>query len=209
MKPSLIAVCLMAIGLYLWNKDSKPSSPLAQQIKNPPAQKNSPAGQLRIPENVEVSEAARTPAQTKEETFEFNPQIEATLPLNGTNQVMLEISVIEKQKYRPEFGTKITEDHLFTFFRSPVVREDTWPVAYDHSRHKLYPVSHILHLKGVDEEQRQLLKAEGMTEYYYHKRLKYLSVKSTPIQVLKDFQQLKERGFDVRLEIIKERVKPN
>jgi hypothetical protein len=153
----------------------------------------------------------RTPAQAAEQIslVPFDATSEQKIAIGGDDVLLPEIFAIARKKYRQEIGKKVSEDRFFIYFRSAVVSGGSSPVAYDRSLQKLYPVSHILHLKGIDPAERDLLRAEGMAEYYYHPRLKYLSLKSTPTRVLRDYQHLKERGFDVRMEVLKERVKPN
>jgi hypothetical protein len=61
-----------------------------------------------------------------------------------------------------------------------------------------------VHIKGVDDTLRGQLKAEGFKEYYYHSRLKLMSIENSPSEILQRYQEFKDRGLKVSLEILKE-----
>lgn len=114
------------------------------------------------------------------------------------------IRTIPKHKYLPSMGPNLTEINGFVYFRPASAEINGWPVAQDKSSERLFPVSHILHVKGVDAELREQLKSQGMNEFYYHSRLKLISLEATPETVVKQFQQLTARGYDARLEVLKD-----
>lgn len=114
------------------------------------------------------------------------------------------LATIAATAYKPEFGKKIAEDGKFVFFEATAAPADAWPVAQNATTNRLFPISHVLHIKGIDATERDQLKAEGMQEYYYHSRLKFISLSTTPSTVLQQFHSLTKRGFDVRLEVLKD-----
>ncbi len=215
MKKKFIGLAILILGaaIYLkWHRteNSFALKPVKKQIV-PKATSLDPKTMKEVPVPASLIPKLRGPASVSDgpEPLAFEVEKEKLLRVSKNWSLILDISVMDKKKYRPEFGKKLLEDKYFIFFRSPVNQKDAWPVAYDPSRQRLYPVSHILHIKGVDESERLQFRAEGMSEYYYHARMQYLSVQSTPRQVVKDYEILKERGFDVRMEVLKEGVKPN
>jgi hypothetical protein len=204
---------LAIVAFQWWQHNPSPLSAESHLLKPSasPVAVIEPESARSVPDQTPMVPTLRGPASLSRGPgpLPFDVENEKSLAAGKNIKLMLDISVIDKKKYRPELGKKILDDQHFTFFRSPVTHNETWPVAYDSSRRRLFPVSHILHIKGVDEKERVQFRAEGMTEYYYHARIQYLSLQSTPTQVVKDYQILKERGFDVRLEVLKEGVKPN
>ncbi len=215
MKKKIIVLASLSLCAAIYLSRHQTDHPIAfKPVKKqivPKATSLDPKTMREIPLPASMIPNLRVPASVSSgpEPLPFEVEKEKSLRVSKNWSLMLDISVMDKKKYRPEFGKKILEDKHFVFYRSPVTQKEAWPVAYDPARARLYPVSHILHIKGVDESERVQFRAEGMTEYYYHARMQYLSVKSTPTQVVKDYQILKERGFDVRMEVLKEGVKPN
>jgi hypothetical protein len=216
MKKKLFGLALVALGVvtyHWWHVAPAPvtSKFLPAKIAEPILVSDQTKASMPVTDPSPMMPVQRAPASLSHgpSPLPFDVEKENSLSVGKNWKLMLDMSVINKKKFRPELGKKLWEDQHFTFFRSPVAHKETWPVAYDPARRQLFPVSHILHIKGVDENERLQFRAEGMTEYYYHARLKYLSVQSTPTQVVKDYQILKARGFDVRMEVLKEGIKPN
>jgi hypothetical protein len=119
-------------------------------------------------------------------------------------QIVEGVSTMEKNKYKSSLGKKISENAQYVYFRPASGKTEAWPVALDSTNLRLYPISHVLHVKGVGPELRAQFKSEGLNEYYYHPRLKFMFLEASPSTVLQQFQKLTARGFDVRLEVIKE-----
>ena len=128
------------------------------------------------------------------------------LRIGKSFQLVKNLNAIHKTAYSPKFGKKIKEDKYFVFFKPNHSNRPGFPVAFNASRQKLFPISHILHLRGIDSSERDQFKAEGMSEFYYHAPLKMLSLNTSPATVVQQYQSLKARGFDVRLEVLKETV---
>jgi hypothetical protein len=119
------------------------------------------------------------------------------------------VSTVTKAKYKPSLGKKIFENGQYVFFKPVSAKTEAWPVALSSTNLKLYPISHILNVKGVDANTREQFKAEGMHEYYYQPRMQLIFLEATPATVLKQYRALTARGFDVRLEVIKETPRAN
>ena len=122
-------------------------------------------------------------------------------------QIVEGVSTLAKNKYNSSLGKKISENDQYVYFRPASGKTEAWPVALDSTNLKLYPISHVLHVKGVGPELRAQFKSEGLNEYYYHPRLKFMFLEASPSTVIQQFQKLTARGFDVRLEVIKETPK--
>lgn len=157
-----------------------------------------------------VPQKERTPASKK--TGKQKPERHLSSVKTGSGikvgknyEVIADLATLPRAQYRPEMGKKVYEDKHHIFFH-PASQQATeaLPVALNPSNQKLYPVSPVLHLKGVDETERTQLKSEGMQEFYYHARMKLLSLETSPSTVLSQYQTLLKRGFDVRLEILKD-----
>lgn len=119
-------------------------------------------------------------------------------------EVLTGVYGLKKELFKPHMGHKVSEDQHFIYYQSDVMVPEAYPVALNSGSQKIYPLSPILHVKGADEVLRAQLKAEGMSEFYYHPRMKLLSVQSSPSLVLSQYQALLKRGLDVRLEVLKE-----
>jgi hypothetical protein len=218
MKNSVRMIFFFFLGLWLWHGPL--SSPISENKHPRMAQVGAIKTAERTPKShpqtapemgSKTTPLARRPAQSQltRGTLPLNLEEESHLALDGRDHVMLEISAIPRDQYRPEMGGKISENRRLVFFRSPVVSDKTFPVAYDESRQKLYPIVSILHLRQIDESVRAEVLGQGLREYYYHPGLKYLAVESTSTRVLGQYEALKSKGFKVRLEILKEGVRPN
>ncbi len=89
------------------------------------------------------------------------------------------VLTLHKDQYKSKMGKKISENNRYVFFRPASNKIKASPVALDTVNQRLFPVSHILHVKGVNAELRAQFKAEGMEEYYYHSRLKLISLETS------------------------------
>src|SRR5665647_657367 len=135
--------------------------------------------------------AARLPAQVFRPSLRPSPTLplkdfvrDESVIMSGGEWLLKDIGVVPKASYQAHMGVVVSEQKGYVFFKKDSL-EASWPVAYDPSSRMLYPVVHILHLREVTEETRATLLAEGQEEYYYHSRLKLLSLMSSPSEVLK------------------------
>lgn len=155
-----------------------------------------------------VNRPKRTPSSIRGRDHKKKP-VDVVLSKNpikiGKNfQVVDGIAGLEKAKYKSSLGKKILENEQYVFFKPAMEVKEAWPVALDSVNQKLFPISHVLHIKGVDADLRAQFKSEGMHEYYYNTRLKFMFLETSPTTVLQQFQKLTARGFDVRLEVLKD-----
>jgi hypothetical protein len=100
--------------------------------------------------------------------------------------------------------TLLWHDGVYGFYQKKP-GDKSIPVAYNPHIKKLFPVSSILHVKGVEESDRQKLKDQGYEEYLYFKSIKKISLKSSPDQVVKLYQDLEKQGYKVKIEVLDNR----
>lgn len=175
------------------NKKSPTKKEIFVTKKYPPVPSSSVK---RLPASVYVK---RSPAKKLDLALAETP-----IRIGKSFQVVPSVMSLLKNKYQNEFGKIVSKNEHFVFFEPKANFKDASPVALDSTNNKLYPISHILHIKGVDGQLRSQFKAQGLNEYYYHSRLKLISLETTPQTVLSQYHKLTSQGFDVRLEVIKE-----
>lgn len=167
-----------------------------------------PVGQYRPVEYPSQPEANRLPAQVNQKrNFSRTFSTVATdheFKIGKSYVLTEDLNALPRKQYLPSMGKKVSEDKYHVFFHPASHNLSALPVAWNSGQQKFYPVSPVLHVRGVDELVRTQLKSEGMQEFYYHARMKLLSLESSPSSVLSDYQDLLKRGFDVRLEILKD-----
>ncbi|MBA2404703.1 MAG: hypothetical protein H0V66_08020 [Bdellovibrionales bacterium] len=158
---------------------------------------------------IHLNRSARSPSSIPKQAIAKVVLSKNALSIGKSYKVVDGLLTVSAKKYKPEMGKKISENAHFVFFQPSSHPAEAWPVAQDITNLRLYPVSHILHVKGIDAAERAQFQAEGMQEYYYHSRLKFISLETSPTTVLKQFQTLTARGFDVRLEVLKDAPRSN
>lgn len=126
------------------------------------------------------------------------------LSIGKSFSLVQDVLTIQKKDYVPSMGAILFQNQSFVFFRSSSTDVAAWPVAQHKTTEKLHPISHILHVKGVDPELREQFKSEGLKEYYYHPRMKLISIEASPSTVLKQFHDLTARGYRASLEVLKD-----
>lgn len=207
MKRWLFLAFLLTIGVIVWKSQTEeikvteqPSLLLTKK-------------QLATKMVKEQKKVIRTPAQMVQKPTLGHPPLSRSLekwPKDETVQgpkgftILKGISALPKEQYRSQIGDKLHEDRFFVYFRPSSEQEEAWPVAYHPGTKGFYPVSHILHLKKIDSTEREALLSEGLNEYYYHSRMQLFSVETTPGTVLAQYRDLKSRGFEVTLEVLKD-----
>lgn len=106
-------------------------------------------------------------------------------------------------------GTSLLwNDGVYAFYEKRP-GEKSIPVAFNPQLNKLYPVSSVIHVRQVDESLRQQLKSKGYVEYLYFKSLKKLSLKASPDQVVRVYQDLQKQGYNVKMEVLDNRPVPH
>lgn len=138
--------------------------------------------------------------QSVESTFEKDE----TVKLTRGYEFLKDVAAISSKEFKPEMGHVIQEHDGIVFFRANPGHPYS-PVAISKTTNNLYPISSILHIKGATPALRSDVLAQGYKEYYYHAPLKFLSIKSDSAQVLRMYSELKEKGFQVQLEVLKPR----
>ena len=159
---------------------------------------------------------SRVPSSQKKdepETLKSEPPFEVNiddepLRIGKSFSLVKDMATVQKSTYTPSMGEKLTENKHYVFFRPSSAAVDAWPVALNRGSKKLFPVSHILHVKEVDSALREQLKSEGLKEFYYHAGLKFISLEASPATVIKQFQELTARGYKASLEVLKDPHQP-
>lgn len=119
---------------------------------------------------------------------------------------LTDVASVPKKDYRSGMGDELLEHSGFVFFRAEE-GHSYYPVAISRTTSTLYPISSVLHIRGATEELRNTVLAQGHEEYYYHAQLKLLSIKAGPGQIMKTYSELREKGFNVELEVLRPKHK--
>jgi hypothetical protein len=98
-------------------------------------------------------------------------------------------------------GTIIHEANGLVFFKSEP-DHNFIPVAQSRMTRALYPISSVLHIKGVNPSLRDDILGQGYSEHYYQPRIKFLSIKSDPSNIMKAYSDLRQKGYNVQLEVL-------
>ena len=205
-------IALASITFLFYTLSQEKNSPSiarsrAVKIKNFPSPKLQPIT-IKYPS---VTTVARMPAgkgrrASPPKPILRIPQSEKALKIGKSHVLVEGVSAVSESKFDSKLGKKITSSLGFVFYQ-PSSRQAAAlgvPVAMSSTNLKLYPLSQVVHIKGVDETLRGQLKTEGFKEYYYHSRLKLMSIENSPSEILQRYQEFKDRGLKVSLEIIKE-----
>jgi hypothetical protein len=125
-----------------------------------------------------------------------------TIELTKGHEFLKDVAAIAKDKYQPSMGEIISRNDEFIFFKAPEGNPYA-PVAISQATNTFYPISTILHIKGVTPAVRDELMAQGHKEYYYHPPMKFLSLETRPGEVMKVYNDLRKQGHQVELEVLK------
>ncbi len=163
--------------------------------RNPAQFKNSPT-------------PSRSPASIPSARFELDkivvPQEGVTLPRG--NVLASNVGAIPLTEWKPPMGKLLSDDGVYGYFQKNP-GEKSIPVAFNPRTRGLHPISSILHVKDVNEDMREAILKQGYTEYIYFKHLQRLSLRSSPEEVVKLYQDLGNRGYNVKLEVLEHRLK--
>lgn len=204
----LIPLTIFMVAIIKLSSERAPAPQVLVPIKNLktiPTIKYPSIPQVPPPvSRVPSAEKKEEPAADKTDpSFEINID-EEPLRIGKAFSLVKDMATVPKGAYDPSMGEKLTENKHYVFFRPSSPTLAAWPVALNRGSKKLFPVSHILHVKGVDPDLRDQLKAEGMKEYYYHAGLKFISLEASPATVVKQFQELTAKGYKASLEVLKD-----
>jgi hypothetical protein len=148
------------------------------------------------PEKENLAPLDRTP-QSLQSDFQEDPSI----VVSKGNEFITNVGAITKEDYSPKMGPIIHEHMGLVFFKTES-NHNYIPVALNRMTNALYPISSIIHLKGVNEALRNNILGQGYSEYYYQQRIQFLSIKSEPSNIMKDYSDLRQKGYDVQLEVL-------
>jgi hypothetical protein len=126
---------------------------------------------------------------------------DSTVAVTRGHELLMDVGAVPRSEYSPKMGELLQEQDGVVYFRTEP-GHDYLPVARSKMSDKLYPVSNIVHIKKVTPELREKIRAEGYIEHFYHSHLGFLSIKTSPGEVLKVYSELKEMGLKVQLEVI-------
>lgn len=210
-KISLLFLPLIALGVF-WSLNS-PEVPQAAKTtrevasipfkkeKNPsPAVKknlSSRPGVIKGLHKKVINFKNRIP-QSLAETFQKDKSISLTRGFIFIKN----IAAISKDKFHPSMGKVVQRSEQFVFFRSETNHRYI-PVAISRTTNVLYPISSILHIKGATPGIRRTLLSAGLKQYYYHEPLKLLSLQSSSTGVVSLYSELRQKGYQVELEVLK------
>jgi hypothetical protein len=157
-----------------------------------------------IPKKITMPRISRSPASVRPfSRLELGQLVvpDKEVKLSRGNILAANLGAIPLSQWKKGMSPILFDDGVYGYYRKKI-GEKSIPVAYSPAFKNLYPVSSILHIRGVDENLRQELKKSGYQEYIYFKNIRKLSLKTSPDQVVKLYQDLGKQGLDVKLEVL-------
>ncbi len=118
------------------------------------------------------------------------------------HELLRDVAAIPRKDYRPELGEILKESDGMVYFRTQAEHRYT-PVAISRRTGALFPVSQVLHVRGVTPVVRDSLLGQGYTQYYYQAPLKFLSIKSKDGHLISAYKDLVQKGYKVELEVLR------
>ncbi|WPU64173.1 hypothetical protein [Peredibacter starrii] len=197
---AVIYLALKEQGPVVETEFPAPVRKIASQATPPTPKKETvllPAKQNTSYKQVERKVRERVSPRTAED-FQQDPSYKLT----RGHVFISNVGAIPKENYKSTMGEILYQDSVFVFVRSNGDKA-LLPVAYSPSTGKLHPISSILHVDNATESVRSEVKGLGFQEYYYSPGAKLLSVQSTQTEVLEVYSDLKDRGFEVQLEVVR------
>jgi hypothetical protein len=149
-----------------------------------------------LPKNQDSLLRDRTP-QSLQSDFKEDPSI----VVSKGNEFISNVGAISKSDYTPRMGPIIHEDMGLVFFKTES-NHNFIPVAQSRMTRALYPISSILHIEGVKPSLRDDILGLGYSEHYYQPRAQFLSIKSDPSNIMKAYSDLRQKGYNVQLEVL-------
>ena len=170
---------------------SRPSTPPKKETVLLPAKQNTSFKQVERKVRERVSPRIA-------EDFQKDPSFNLT----RGHVFISNVGAIPKENYQSSMSEVLYQDSVFSFVRASGDK-NLLPVAYSPSTGKLHPISSVLHIMNATPAIRAEVKGLGLQEYYYAPGAKLLSVQSTQSEVLEVYSDLKDRGFEVQLEVVR------
>ncbi len=194
----------------LWFINGKPSAPVptaAISIKREMASVTKTMTEKKL-KQVASSRDTTSEIQNSEPPQDRTPQSlqsefipDPSIVVSKDNEFISNVGAIKKEDYSSKMGPIIHEHMGLVFFKTesdhPYI-----PVAVNRMTNALYPISSIIHLKGINESLRNNILGQGYSEHYYQPRIRFLSIKSEPSNIMKDYSDLRQKGYDVQLEVL-------
>jgi hypothetical protein len=149
----------------------------------------------------------RRPAAKREVNLREVARVVPDVKINflGEDQLVTNIGAIPEKDYHPGLGELLSVRRGFAFYlKDPAVA--SLPVVINKYTGIVEPISTVVHLRGASPELRRALKKDGFKEFYYADDIKLLSLKTEPDKVLSTFHELRSRGLQAELEVIREKV---
>lgn len=208
-KISAIILLILVTVYFFYPKNQKSQVSLKPNTERTIAVAPTPTASVSLPEqkNFTVKRPIarhdreliirRIPDSLKD-SFEHDPSINIT----RGHVFISNMGAVAKENYQSSMGDILYQDGTFNYVRANGSKS-LLPVALSPSSGKLHPISSVLHVLEATAAIRSEVKGLGLSEYYYHPGLKLLSLKSSPGEVLQVYSDLKDRGFEVQLEVIK------
>ena len=151
---------------------------------------------VNLPKNQDSLLRDRTP-QSLQSEYQHDPSI----IVSKGNEFLTNVAAISKSDYSPKMGTIIHEANGLVFFKSEP-DHNYIPVAQSRMTRALYPISSVLHIKGVNPSLRDDILGQGYSEHYYQPRIQFLSIRSDPSNIMKAYSDLRQKGYNVQLEVL-------
>ncbi len=167
----------------------------------------------RMPEaqrsHVSRAPASRSTASTK--PYNLNELAGFVVPhpeveLSRGNILATNLGAIPLKEWKPGMSPLLYDDGVYGYYKKASGDKKSIPVAFNPRLKGLYPVSSVLHVKGVDQATREKILGQGFQEYVYFKNIQKLSIKSSPGEVVRLYQELEKRGYSVKLEVLRDRA---
>jgi hypothetical protein len=149
-----------------------------------------------LPKNQDSLLRDRTP-QSLQSEYQHDPSI----IVSKGNDFLTNVAAISKSSYTSKMGTIIHEANGLVFFKSEP-DHNFIPVAQSRMTRALYPISSVLHIKGVNPSLRDDILGQGYSEHYYQPRIQFLSIRSDPSNIMKAYSDLRQKGYNVQLEVL-------
>ncbi len=193
---------IMLTGILYVNKQKEVSREIKREPTSLPKSRRPMMPKYNLPKTISRSPASVKP-YSRHGFHNLVDPVENIVMSKG-NVLAKNIAAIPLSDWKPGMSPLVYDDGVYGFFEKKP-GEKSIPVAYNPATKSFHPISSVIHIRGVDESLRQEIKENGFTEYIYFKNIKKMSVKTAPADVVRTYQELEKRGYNVKLEVIQQR----
>ena len=202
----LIPVALVAGILFFMKEEKIVSEPGRTPTSIPKPKRIHPTRRMPTTVSPQIS---RAPASTK--PYNLNELAGFVVPhseveLARGNILAANLGAIPLNEWKPNMPPLIYDDGVYGYYKKTPGDTKSIPVAFNPRLKGLYPVSSVLHVKGVDQATRAKILGQGFKEYIYFKNIQKLSLKSSPGEVVRHYQELEKLGYNVKLEVLRDKI---